>query len=146
VLSELHSFQSSPKLSILTNLTIHSPAPTLKSKKKAVTKGRLKVSSHSDEPTLLSDSVTPKKKKGPTKKTPSKVTYEEWQLHLMRNIMLDSDLHLRILRYEPIHFDVFLEIAMRSAPIISNLNQHLRRFLDDQAIIFYVKELGRSRR
>ena len=61
---------------------------------------KLKVSSHSDEPTLLSDSVTPKKKKGPTKKTPSKVTYEEWQSHLMRNIMLDTDLHLRILRYE----------------------------------------------
>jgi hypothetical protein len=39
-------------------------------------------------------------KKGPSKKTSSKITYEEWQLHLMRNIMLDTDLHLRILRYE----------------------------------------------
>jgi hypothetical protein len=102
VLSELRSFQSSQELPILTNLTIHSPAPTLKSKKirKAVTKGRLKVSSDSDKSTLLSDRVTPKKKKGPNKKTPSKITHEEWQLHLMRNIMLDTDLHLRILRYE----------------------------------------------
>lgn len=102
VLSELRPFQSSQDLSILTNLTTHSPAPTLMSKKirKAVTKDQLKVSSHSDEPTLLSDSVTPKKKKGQTKKTPSKITYEEWQLHLMRNIMQDTDLHLRILRYE----------------------------------------------
>ena len=86
----------------MTDLTIHSPAPTLKSKKvrKTVAKNRLKGFSHSDDPALLSDKVTPKKKKGPTKKTPSKITPEEWQLHLMRNIMLDTDLHLRILRYE----------------------------------------------
>ena len=102
MLSELHLFQSSPELlSILTNL-FHSPAPTSKSKKfrKAVAKGRLNVFSHSDEPTLLADSVTVKKKKGSSKKTSSKITHEEWQLHLMRNIMLDTDLHLRILRYE----------------------------------------------
>ena len=63
-------------------------------------KDRLKVSSQSDEPTLLSDRVTPKKKKEPSKRTSSKITHEEWQLHLMRNIMLDTELHLRILRYE----------------------------------------------
>lgn len=103
MLSELRPFQSSPELlSILTNLTIHSPAPTLKSKKirKAVTKERLNVSSRSDESTLVSDRVTPKKKKGRSKKTSSKIAHEEWQSHLMRNIMLDTDLHLRILRYE----------------------------------------------
>jgi len=134
---------SSPELNFF-----HSPAPTLKYKKirKAVAKGRFNDSSHSDEPTLLADRVTLKKKKGPSKKTSSKITLEEWQLHLMRNIMLDTDLHLRILRYEPIHFSVFLEIAMRDAPPISNLIQHLRTFLDDQAIIFYVNEGGRSRR
>jgi hypothetical protein len=95
-------FQSSPELlSISTNL-FHSPAPTLKSKKirKAVAKSRFNVSSHSDEPTLLADRVTLKKKKGPSKKTSIKITREEWQFHLMRNIMLDTDLHLRILRYE----------------------------------------------
>ena len=63
-------------------------------------KGRLNVSSRSDEPTSLSDRATPKKKKGQCKKTSSNVTPEEWQLHLIRNIMLDTDLHLRILRYE----------------------------------------------
>jgi hypothetical protein len=65
-----------------------------------VLKGQLKVSSHTDEPSLFSDRVTPKKKKGPSKKTPSKPTNENWQFRLMRNIMLDTDLHLRILRYE----------------------------------------------
>jgi hypothetical protein len=99
-LFELRPFQSSQEL--LSKLTIHSPTPTLKSKKisKAVAKGRLNLSSHSDEPTLLSDRVTPKKTKEPSKKTSSKTAHENWQLHLMRNIMLDTDLHLRILRYE----------------------------------------------
>lgn len=103
---ELRPFQSSSELlSISTNSTIHSPAPILKSKKisnlKAVAKkGRLDVSSRSDEPTLLSDRATPKKKKGTSKKALSKIAHEEWQLHLMRSIMLDTDLHLRILRYE----------------------------------------------
>ena len=104
MLSELRPFQSSPELlsPILMNLTIHSPIPTLKSKKtsKAVAKGQLDVSSHGDEPSLLSDRVTPKKKKAPSKKTSSKIDHEKRQLHLMRNIMLDTDLHLRILRFE----------------------------------------------
>ena len=108
VLSKLRPFQSSPELlSILTNLTIHSPTPTLKSKKKkaskALAKSQLDVSSHSDEPTLVSDRVAPKKKKRPSKKTSSKITRrfdQKWQLHLLRNIMLDTNLHLRILRYE----------------------------------------------
>ena len=100
MLSELRPFQRSPELPILTNLTMQSPAPKSKRIKKAVAKGRRNVSSHIDEPTLLSDRVTPKKKTGPKKKTSSKITHDEWQLHLMRNIMLDTDLHLRILRYE----------------------------------------------
>jgi len=56
---------------------------------------------------------------------------------MMGNIMLDSDLHLRILRYEPIHFDVFLEIARQYAPPGGKLKRHLRMFLDHQAIVFY---------
>ena len=104
MLSELRPFQSSPELlsPILTNLTIHSPIPTLKSKKisKAVAKCQLDVSPHGDEPSFLSDRVTPKKRKAPSKKTSSKIDHEKWQLHLMRNIILDTDLHLRILRYE----------------------------------------------
>jgi hypothetical protein len=106
VLSKLRPFQSSPELlSILTNLTIHSPTPTLKSKKasKALAKSQLNISSHSDEPTLVSDRVAPKRKKRPSKKISSKITRrfnQGWQLHLLRNIMLDTDLHLRILRYE----------------------------------------------
>jgi hypothetical protein len=48
----------------------------------------------------LGSKVPRTQKRGPSKNTPSKITHEEWQLHLMRNIMLDTDLHLRILRYE----------------------------------------------
>lgn len=132
---------SSPKLlSVLTNLAIHSPTPILKSKKTRKEKSRLDVSSHSDEPGLSSDRTAPEKKKGSRTKTSSKVAHqfdEKWPLHMMRNIMQDSNLHLRILRYEPIHFDVFLEIAIRYAPSSGKLKRHLRTFLDDQAIIFY---------
>jgi len=129
---------SSPKLLSLRNLTIHSPTPTLKSKKahKALAKSRL----DSDGLTSSSERSAPKKKKGPSKKTPSKITRpfgKKWQLHMMHNITLDSDLHLRILRYEPIHFEVFLEIATRYAPPSGKLKLHLRTFLDNQAIIFY---------
>lgn len=152
-LSELHPSQISPKLSsVLTNLSIHPTTPALKFKEARKTKNR--VSSHSDEPSLPSE-VAPKKKIT-SKKTSNKIVHqfdEKWQLHMMRNIMLDSDLHLRILRYEvwatqtcldiwlwrrlqPIHFDVFLEIARQYAPPGGKLKRHLRMFLDDQVWLY----------
>ena len=73
-------------------------------------KGQLNVSSRTNEPSLLSDRVTPEKKKGPSKKTPSKTTHEKWQLLLMRTIMLDTELHLRILRYEVLSIQTYLDI------------------------------------
>lgn len=97
-------FQGSPELlSVLTNLIIQSPTPTLKSRKASKAKSRLDISARSDEPSLSSARVTPKKKTEPRKKTSSKIAHhfdDKWQLHMMRNIMLDNDLHLRVLRYE----------------------------------------------
>ncbi|KAF8812576.1 hypothetical protein BYT27DRAFT_7252092 [Phlegmacium glaucopus] len=140
---------SSPELSVLTHLTIHSPTPTSQSKKIRKPKKGPDVPSHSDGPSPSTDRVTPKKKIGPRKKISSKLVHqfdEKWQLHMMRNIFLDSDLHLRILRYEPIHFNIFLEIAARYAPPNGKLKRHLRTFLDGQSIIFYGEATMKRRR
>ena len=102
-----YALQSSLELSsILTKLAIQSPTPTLKSKKasKAPAKGQLDDPLHSDTSSSSSDGAAIKKKKrGPNKRTSSKNAHKfdkKWQLHMTRNIMLDGELHLRILRYE----------------------------------------------
>ncbi|KAJ7498771.1 hypothetical protein FB451DRAFT_9882 [Mycena latifolia] len=71
---------------------------------------------------------------------------ENWELGLREKIMKDRDLHLRILRYEPINFDVFLRLATAGETAGGRLKFKLRAFLDKQAINFYGGETGRAGR
>ncbi|KAJ6486382.1 hypothetical protein C8R47DRAFT_1196572 [Mycena vitilis] len=85
----------------------------------------------------------------PTKRTRKKVDdpYDErWELGLKEKIVQDRDLHLRILRYEPIKFDIFLTLATEEEIIGSRLRGKLRAFLDKQAINFYGGEVTKRRR
>ncbi|KAJ3932266.1 MAG: hypothetical protein NXY57DRAFT_130251 [Lentinula lateritia] len=71
-----------------------------------------------------------------------------WAEDIRNKIMKDTTLHLRILRLEPIHFDVFLsKIEGEDQQPSAKLKHHLREFLDKQAINFYGAEpVGRQRR
>ncbi|KAJ4481714.1 hypothetical protein C8J55DRAFT_512381 [Lentinula edodes] len=71
-----------------------------------------------------------------------------WAEVIRNKIMKDTTLHLRILRLEPIHFDVFLsKIEGQDQQPSAKLKHHLREFLDKQAINFYGAEpVGRQRR
>ncbi|GAV98964.1 protein [Lentinula edodes] len=71
-----------------------------------------------------------------------------WAEDIRNKIMKDTTLHLRILRLEPIHFDVFLsKIEGQDQQPSAKLKHHLREFLDKQAINFYGAEpVGRQRR
>ncbi|KAJ7869767.1 hypothetical protein B0H14DRAFT_3861139 [Mycena olivaceomarginata] len=99
-------------------------------------------------------SQKPKKSKNSTRKTPRKSTNEgfeakakrsrkkavdefeeSWELGLKDKILADYDLHLRILRYEPIHFDIFLKLATATEDEVTGLLKlKPRTFLDKQAI------------
>ncbi|KAJ7180252.1 hypothetical protein C8R43DRAFT_941923 [Mycena crocata] len=71
---------------------------------------------------------------------------ENWELRIKEKIINDHDLHLRILRYEPINFEVFLQLAAEGAIPGGRLKFKLRSFLDKQAINFYGGETGRTGR
>ncbi|KDR83603.1 hypothetical protein GALMADRAFT_235876 [Galerina marginata CBS 339.88] len=89
--------------------------------------------------TSAAKSETPAKTKRP-KKTPLKKAHifdAEWEEHMKKLILQHVDLHCRILRYEPVHFNEFLELAQLYAPPGSKLKSHLRSFLDNQGIHFY---------
>ncbi|KAJ3739521.1 hypothetical protein DFH05DRAFT_1530306 [Lentinula detonsa] len=74
------------------------------------------------------------------------VADETWVADLRKRILADTALHLRILRFEPIHFDVFLSKVGIQQPS-AKVKLHLREFLDKQAINFYGAEpVGRRRR
>ncbi|KAI0352892.1 hypothetical protein OH77DRAFT_1522956 [Trametes cingulata] len=63
-------------------------------------------------------------------------------------ILKDEALHLRVLRYEPIHFDVFLQMAVDlgipEKPKAA-LRAKVRTFLDQKAIHFYGADPPKSR-
>jgi len=77
-------------------------------------------------------------------------TYDElWEARMKGLIVRDTNLYLRILRYEPIHFDVFLKLATVefACSASGKLKTHLRKYLDKEAISFYGTEsTGRRRR
>ncbi|KLO11240.1 hypothetical protein SCHPADRAFT_999058 [Schizopora paradoxa] len=64
---------------------------------------------------------------------------------LKEMVLADETLHLRILRYEPIHFDVFMEMAKSKGINAVALKTKMRAFLDKQAISHYGNEPGGSR-
>ncbi|KAJ7507961.1 hypothetical protein B0H11DRAFT_2218755 [Mycena galericulata] len=71
---------------------------------------------------------------------------EKWELALKQKIMKDRDLHHRILRYEPINFEIFSQLATEGEPVSGRLKLKLRVFLDKQAINFHGGEAGRTGR
>ncbi|KIY74165.1 hypothetical protein CYLTODRAFT_416422 [Cylindrobasidium torrendii FP15055 ss-10] len=84
------------------------------------------------------------KKDAVEKLKPKKWTEEEfdadWEAAVRARIVADEDLHLKVLRYEPTHFDVFLKLAMAGSeerPVTGLLKLQVRDFLDRQAISFF---------
>ncbi|KAK7061934.1 hypothetical protein R3P38DRAFT_2493589 [Favolaschia claudopus] len=85
----------------------------------------------------------PKPKKNKTK---NKEEYDEnWERELKEKILADNELYHRILRYEPLNFDIFVKLATDEDPT-ARLRLQLRSFLDKQAINFYGGEAQTSRR
>jgi len=60
-------------------------------------------------------------------------------------VLADEELYLRILRYEPIHFNIFMEMAKNNGINAVALRSKMRMFLDTQAISHYGSEPGGSR-
>jgi len=51
---------------------------------------------------------------------------------------MDKDFYLKILRYEPIKFDAFIDLAREAEIKIGQTK--LRNFLDSQSITFYTQD------
>ncbi|KAL7282457.1 hypothetical protein ACG7TL_003928 [Trametes sanguinea] len=77
----------------------------------------------------------------------SDISQDEINAKMKEAIFKDEALHLRILRYEPIHFDVFLQMAIDlGIPAKrSGLKGKVRAFLDQKAIHFYGADPSKSR-
>ncbi|KAI9000952.1 hypothetical protein BD414DRAFT_473149 [Trametes punicea] len=77
----------------------------------------------------------------------SDISQDELNAKMKEAILENEALHLRILRYEPIHFDVFLQMAVDlGIPAKrSGLKGKVRAFLDQKAIHFYGADLSKSR-
>ncbi|KAL0577073.1 hypothetical protein V5O48_004916 [Marasmius crinis-equi] len=72
---------------------------------------------------------------------------EAWEEQMRNKILADKELHLRILRYEPIPFKTFVDFTTEDDTHLNGkLKLALRQFLDKQAIIFYDEDnIGRRR-
>ncbi|KAI0638248.1 hypothetical protein C8Q77DRAFT_1153914 [Trametes polyzona] len=76
------------------------------------------------------------------------ISQEELNAKMKEAILADEALHLRILRYEPIHFDVFVQMAVDlGVPPKPQgaLKTKVRAFLDQKAIHFYGADPSKSR-
>ncbi|KAJ7684033.1 hypothetical protein B0H17DRAFT_23310 [Mycena rosella] len=112
--------------------------PTKKPKQRTKSKSpKSKRKAKNDDPAVP---ATPKK----SRKKAADEYDEAWELGLKDKITNDRDLHLRILRYEPINFEVFVQLATEDGEVAGGrLKFKLRVFLDKQAINFYGGEAGR---
>ncbi|KAI0755465.1 hypothetical protein BC629DRAFT_1553962 [Irpex lacteus] len=121
-----------------------SSSPTKKSKGTTTRKPRSKKSAagdvHVDDPT---ETTSKTKSKGKSKSI--QLTDDELFAKLRESILQDRELYLRILRYEPVHFDVFLKLAGDTGVSDRGLKLRVRAFLDKQAIHFYGLVVSRSR-
>ncbi|KAF8195733.1 hypothetical protein K438DRAFT_782809 [Mycena galopus ATCC 62051] len=116
--------------------------PTKTKTKSPKAKGRVRTPSDADDSPRPS---SPKAKARRTRKKAVDEFDEGWELGLKEKILADQDLHFRILRYEPINFDIFVKLASEEEPT-ARLKLKLRVFLDKQAINFYGGEAtARSR-
>ncbi|KAH9846975.1 hypothetical protein C2E23DRAFT_742884 [Lenzites betulinus] len=75
------------------------------------------------------------------------VPQEELNVKMKEALLKDKALHLRVLRYEPIHFDVFLQMALDMGMSVkrTGLKAKVRTFLDQKAIHFYGADPSKSR-
>ncbi|KAF9464414.1 hypothetical protein BDZ94DRAFT_1321063 [Collybia nuda] len=71
---------------------------------------------------------------------------DKWEVAMKERLVRDHNLHLRILRYEPIHFDIFLKLASDKGINTGRFKTRLRAFLDKQAINFYGADFSGRRR
>lgn len=82
--------------------------------------------------------ATKKAKKSAKEKEPKPIFDDAWAERITKSITADRNLHLRILRYEPINFDVFIQLtAHESGAASGKFKFHLRALLDKLAINFY---------
>ncbi|KAI0677485.1 hypothetical protein C8Q78DRAFT_1002906 [Trametes maxima] len=75
------------------------------------------------------------------------IPQDELNVRMKAALLKDEALHLRVLRYEPIHFDVFLQMAIDLGMPAkrSGLKAKVRAFLDQKAIHFYGADPSKSR-
>ncbi|KAF9268118.1 hypothetical protein L218DRAFT_1073469 [Marasmius fiardii PR-910] len=89
-----------------------------------------------------------KRKRKPTSRRGVEYQFDDdWEQQIRDNILADNELHMRILRYEPIPFQTFLEHSpINDVKSNGKLKAALKQFLDKQAIHFYDEEtMGRRR-
>ncbi|KAF8639630.1 hypothetical protein AX17_000895 [Amanita inopinata Kibby_2008] len=81
------------------------------------------------------------------KHIPTDTIDKDWLQNFRCKLMQDRELYLNVLRYEPVHFDVFLRLAEGSGLTSTKLRHSLRIFLDKEAIHYYgVESSGRKRK
>ncbi|KAG6833898.1 hypothetical protein H0H87_007909 [Tephrocybe sp. NHM501043] len=96
--------------------------------------------------------TTPSKRfKSPTKgKKQNDETIESLEARMKEKIIRHSNLHLRILRYEPIHFDIFLRLMLGDIQELASATEkqktQLRSVLDKLAIHFYGADASWTKR
>ncbi|KAI0796610.1 hypothetical protein C8Q75DRAFT_741679 [Abortiporus biennis] len=76
----------------------------------------------------------------PRRKSKSKtvdIPDSELFIKLKQSIMDDKELYGKVLRYEPVHFEVFLQLALDLNVPSRKLKHRVKSFLDKQAVHFY---------
>ncbi|TFL05959.1 hypothetical protein BDV98DRAFT_560925 [Pterulicium gracile] len=99
-----------------------------------------------DEPRLFAPKPTSKKDPKGKKKAAMASTVDDWESRLKDLIVADKELHLRILRYEPIPFSTFMEkVGMNLSA--QTQKQKLRGVLDELGVNTYAVSgmIGRKR-
>ncbi|KAI0347519.1 hypothetical protein BDW22DRAFT_1351967 [Trametopsis cervina] len=87
-----------------------------------------------------------KQKEAPRAPQTILMTDEELYTHLQSSILNDRELHHRVLRYEPVNFDVFLKLATDPGVSTRGLEIRVKDFLDKQAIHFSIPKVFRKAR
>lgn len=93
---------------------------------------------------VATEPETPSKSKGKGK-AKEDMTPEQLDELFFAMIRDDDEFYLRILRYEPIHWDEFLSRAIRDGAYGKGWKDRLRAFLDRQGITFYTADPGQPR-
>ncbi|KAJ3559179.1 hypothetical protein NM688_g493 [Phlebia brevispora] len=133
-------------------------AEDMPSKKAKTTATRTKRKSRSklSRPQIVLESETEEpattqaksKSQGKTKKV--LLTEEEIHAHLREGILADTKLYMRILRYEPLPLDLFVQLVVSAFPeetikVTGPLKLQIRAYLDQQAIQSYDHEQNKPR-